>query len=100
MKGKHNMTKILTSKQIDELLDLQAEYQLIKDKFEAKKLELCKDLPEGKYANSSGCIIKTKSDRQVTDYKRMISDLDINVSPYTTNKEVETVTMRNYRTSK
>lgn len=94
------MTKILTSKQIDELLDLQAEYQLIKDKFDAKKLELCKDLPEGKYANSSGCIIKTKSDRQVTDYKRMISDLDINISPYTTNKEVETVTMRNYRTSK
>jgi len=94
------MTKILTSKQIDELLDLQAEYQLIKDKFDAKKLELCKDLPEGKYANSSGCIIKTKSDRQVTDYKRMVSDLDINIGPYTTNKEVETVTMRNYRTSK
>jgi len=94
------MTKILTSKQIDELLDLQAEYQLVKDKFEAKKLELCKDLPEGKYANNSGCIIKTKSDRQVTDYKRMVSDLDINIGPYTTNKEVETVTMRNYRTSK
>lgn len=94
------MTKILTSKQIDELLDLQAEYQSIKDRFEAKKLELCKDLPEGKYVNNSGCIIKTVSNRQVTDYKKMISDLDINISPYTSCKDVETITMRNYRTSK
>lgn len=94
------MTKILTSKQIDELLDLQAEYQSIKDRFDAKKLELCKDLPEGRYANNSGCIIKTVSNRQVTDYKRMIEDLDINISPYTTGKDVETITMRNYRTSK
>ena len=94
------MTKNLTSKQIDELLDLQAKYQSIKDQFEAKKLELCKDLPEGKYVNGSGCIIKTISNRQVTNYSKMITDLDINISPYTSHKTVETITMRNYRTSK
>lgn len=94
------MTKTLTNKQIEELLDLQANAQLSKDKLEDKKLEWCKDLPEGKYEGNSGCIIKTISSRQIVDYKKMVSDLNIDIEPYITTKEVETITMRNYRTSK
>jgi len=88
--------KTLSDKEIDALIKAYVKYKAAEAEFKALKDMLTNDLRPGKYTGKNGYINKAVSVRSTIDYKRMIIDNpSIDVSAYTTEKEVAVVTIQN-----
>jgi len=93
--------KTLSEKEVDALVKAYVKYKAAEAEFKLLKDTLVTDdIQPGKYTGKNGYINKSTSIRSSVDYKKLLEDNpDIDVSSYTTEKEVTMVTVTNLVTS-
>ena len=89
-----NEVKTLSDNESKVLAEAYSEYKTAEAKFKLLKDTLTKDLTEGKHIAKYAIVNKTTNVRTTVDYKKACEDNDIDVSDYTTDKEVVTVTIQ------
>jgi len=91
------MTK-LDSKQIKELVNAYAEMKKAEGVFQKLRAEYCgADLEAGWYECEYGRVMKTVMQKTLTDWKKLAWDHpEIDISKYTSTKEVTAINIQNY----
>lgn len=89
-----NEVKTLSDEASKELAKAFSEYKAAEARFKLLKDTLTKDLTEGKHIAKYAIVNKVTSVRTVIDYKQACEDNGIDVSNYTTDKEVVTTTVQ------
>lgn len=93
------MTKVLSEKQIKELITAYTNYKKAENNFKRIKEALTKDLKPGKYESASyGYILKSESTRTSVDLDTLLKDHpQIDVNDYTITKQVVMTTIHNLK---
>lgn len=89
-----NEVKTLSDSASLELAKAFSEYKAAEARFKLLKDTLTKDLTEGKHIAKYAIVNKVTSTRAIVDYKKACEDNNIDVSEYTTDKEVVTITVQ------
>ena len=96
-----NEMKTLSDKDIKTLVNAYVEFKAAEAKFKSIKDALTKDIAPGKHVSEFGIVTKTVSTRSSVDYSKMLEDNpQIDVTEYTTEKEVVSVTIQNLTKAK
>lgn len=89
-----NEIQTLSDKDIKDLVKAYVEFKAAEAKFKALKEQLTKHIAPGKHTSKYGVVNKIKAIRTSIDYNAMLDDHpEIDVDDYTTEKEVESVTI-------
>lgn len=93
------MTKVLSEKQIKELITAYTTYKKAENNFKRIKESLTKDLKPGKYESINyGYILKSESSRTSVDLDALLKDYpQIDVNDYTITKQVVMTTIHNLK---
>ena len=91
--------KTLDKQEVDALVKAYVKYKAAEAEFKALKETLTNDIEPGKHVGKYGYVNKSVSTRTTVDYKKLLEDNpDIDISKYTTEKEVVMVTIQNLLT--
>lgn len=89
-----NEVRTLSDNEGKTLAEAYSEYKAAEAKFKLLKDTLTKDLTEGKHITKYCIITKTTYAKDSVDYKQACEDNNVDVSKYTTEKQVTTTTVQ------